>query len=33
VEAQRLGKLEVVDRYAGRCTSTVRRERLLSDTG
>jgi hypothetical protein len=33
VEAQRLGKFEVVDRYAGRYTPTVRRERLLSDTG
>jgi hypothetical protein len=31
-EAQRLGKLEVVDQYAGRCTPTVRRGCLPSDT-
>jgi hypothetical protein len=33
VETQRLGKLEVVDRYAGRCTPTGRRGCLPSDTG
>jgi hypothetical protein len=33
VEVQRLGKLEAVDRYAGRCTPIVRRGRLPSDIG